>query len=289
MNPGIIFAIVSIVCWGFGDFLIQRSTRKIGNWETLFLITLLGTIVLFPIVWKDLPNFIGSPDAGLMILIASGIFLFIAAIMEFEAFRLGKLSVIEPILSTEILVSAAFACFILRENLGVLEITLIAGLIAGLFMVSYRGKVFSPKFLLERGAIIGLFAAAVMGAANFFLGWGARETSPLLASFVINVICVVGTGTFLIYKGRLKKVFIDFKHDWKILAPMVILDNTAWIAFAFALTLAPIGIAVALSESYIIIAVLLGIFINKEKLERHQYVGLVLAVLMAIILAAKFI
>jgi drug/metabolite transporter (DMT)-like permease len=66
---------------------------------------------------------------------------------------------------------------------------------------------------------------------------------------------------------------------------MIIFDNIAWIAFAFAMTLSPIGITTALSESYIIIAVLLGIFVSKEKLEQHQKIGLVVAVGSAVLLA----
>lgn len=48
---------------------------------------------------------------------------------------------------------------------------------------------------------------------------------------------------------------------------------------------APIGVAVALSESYIIVAVLLGLAVNKEKFDVHQKLGLVVAVLSAIVLA----
>ena len=29
---GILFALAALVFWGFGDFLIQRSTRKFGDW-----------------------------------------------------------------------------------------------------------------------------------------------------------------------------------------------------------------------------------------------------------------
>ena len=67
---------------------------------------------------------------------------------------------------------------------------------------------------------------------------------------------------------------------------MSLLDKIAWVAFAFAMSLAPIGIIVALSESYIIIAVILGLTINKEKIKFHQKIGLVMAIISAIVLAA---
>ncbi|MSS75081.1 hypothetical protein EXS73_02625 [Candidatus Pacearchaeota archaeon] len=68
---------------------------------------------------------------------------------------------------------------------------------------------------------------------------------------------------------------------------MCILDNAAWIAFAYAMVLTPIGIVVALSESYILIGVLLGICVNKEHLQLHQKFGLILALGAAIWLATS--
>lgn len=65
-----------------------------------------------------------------------------------------------------------------------------------------------------------------------------------------------------------------------------ILDNTAWVAFAFATIFIPISIATTISESYIALAVFLGIFINREKLRPHQMIGVVLALVGVIALSA---
>ena len=49
----------------------------------------------------------------------------------------------------------------------------------------------------------------------------------------------------------------------------------AWIAFAYATVFVPIAIAVSISQCFIIITVLLGIFVSHEKLMSHQKVGVV--------------
>ena len=72
----------------------------------------------------------------------------------------------------------------------------------------------------------------------------------------------------------------------KKLALSLFLLYTTTAPFAFAMSLAPIGIVVALSESYIIIAVILGLTINREKLKLHQKLGLVISIFAAIILAS---
>lgn len=288
MSPllGIIFALVAMLCWGFGDFLIQRSLRKVGDFETLFIIASLGAVVLLPFVWNDLPLLFTS-SASLTVLCGAGIILFGAALLEFEALRLGKLSVIEPTWSIEIPASIFFAYIILGETLEPVQLIIIGILIVGLFLVSYRGKVFSKRFFLEKGVLISIVGAVTMGVANFFVGWGARETDALTVSFAISLFSAVGALIFLIYRGRLTQLFIDVRRYPKLLLATSVFDNVAWIAFAFAMTLAPIGIAAALSESYIIIAVILGLVISKEKLERHQKLGLLIAVLAAIVLVTQ--
>lgn len=44
----VLAALGAIVAWDFGDFVIQKATRKIGDMETLAWIGLLGSIGLTP-------------------------------------------------------------------------------------------------------------------------------------------------------------------------------------------------------------------------------------------------
>ena len=142
------------------------------------------------------------------------------------------------------------------------------------------------KVLLERGTILAFFGAVMMGAANFFMGWSARLSDPVMANFLSDVFIAVLTGLILIFTGRFRSTIRDIASNKSVLLQMSIADKAAWLAFAFAMSLAPIAIAVALSESYIIVAVLLGLFINREKLQFHQKIGLILAIASALTLAA---
>ncbi len=285
MELGIIAALIAMTSWGIGDFFIQKSTRKIGDWETIFLITLFGACILLPFVWKDLSDIFRNIDATFWIVLVSGLLLFFAALLEFEALKEGKLSIVEPAWSIEIPVSAIFAAIVLNEALRPVQIFFIFVLVIGLVLTSYRGGLSAKKIVFEKGIRIAFLSALLMGITNFFVGWGARETDPLMINFIINGISLIGSLIFLVARKRLLEPFNHIIRYPKILFPMMILDNIAWIAFAYGLALAPIGITVALSESYIIIAVLLGIFVGKEKLERHQYVGLLTAIIAAITLA----
>jgi uncharacterized membrane protein len=281
---GIICAIIAMLCWGLGDFLIQRSTRKIGDWETIFFISLVGVVILAPFTLSKTISFIRD-NSTLLLLLVSSVVLFVAALLEFEALRRGKLSIIEPIWSFEIVTSVLLASIFLGERLNGMQALTVILLIVGLILVSIRTLTWTKNAFLEKASLLALLSALVMGGANFMFGVVARETDPLVTNFFTSLVLAVFSFSYLLIKGKVRHFFTDLKKSPRQLLGMSILDNVAWVAFAFAMTLAPISIAVALSESYIIIAVLLGLVMNKERLHTHQKAGLVIAIVAAIILA----
>ena len=286
LSVGIGLAFVAMLAWGIGDFLIQKSTRKVGDIEALFFVTAFGAVVLLPFVYKNIGALFASSSDTMLILAVLCVVLLLAALLDFEALRVGKLAVVEPIWSFEVPVAALLAFFILGEEVTVLQILIIVALLVGLALVSLK-KEFRLKHLwLERGTLLALLGAVFMGAANFFMGWGARVTDPIMANFVTDVFIAVVTGLILFRRGNVGASIRDMSRNGSVLLQMSIADKTAWVAFAFAMTLAPIAVTVALSESYIIIAVLLGLALNRELLCRHQKIGLALAITAAIILAA---
>lgn len=286
VNLGVGLAFVAMLSWGIGDFFIQKSVRRVGNVEALLYMSIFGAVVLSPFVYKNIPAlFMGSWQI-LAVLGILCVVLFIASLLDFEALKIGKLSVIEPIWSFEVPVSALLAFILLGEVVTLAQAILIASLLLGLILISLRNKIEFRKLILEKGAMIALAGAIFMGASNFLMGWSSRLSDPLMANFITDVFMIVILTMFLVGRGRLKRTIKNFSLNKTILIQMSVLDNTAWVAFAFAMSLAPIGVIVALSESYIIIAVILGLMLNRERLILHQKVGLVMAIISAIILAA---
>lgn len=199
---------------------------------------------------------------------------------------MGKLAVVEPIWSFEVPVAGLIAFFFLGERIGSTALLLIVLLLFGLALVSIKGEFKFRRFLFERGTILAFVGALLMGSANFFMGLGSRLADPIMANFVSDLFIALVMGFVIISRGRVGNTFSDIKGNLTVLLQMSVADKAAWVAFAFAMVAAPIGIAVALSESYIIIAVLLGLAINKERLDSHQKIGLLVAIGAAIALAA---
>ena len=114
LELGIMFAFAALVFWGFGDFLIQRSTRKLGDWETLFVITAFGVVILTPFIYSDPEFALLFEDKTFLMFTGISVVLLLAAILDFEALKRGKIAVVEPIYALEVPISAILAFMIIN-------------------------------------------------------------------------------------------------------------------------------------------------------------------------------
>lgn len=140
------------------------------------------------------------------------------------------------------------------------------------------------KFL-EKGVLIGVVGAIVMGLLDFLTGVSSRKIDPFIsiwAPYVIfSVLCLV-----LIWKreGLVKFAKNGKKFKWIILC-MGIIDTAAWVFYAIAMHTNHIGITTAITESYPVIGLFLGLWVNKEIIAKHQYIGAALALISSFVLA----
>ncbi|MDO8556534.1 MAG: EamA family transporter, partial [Nanoarchaeota archaeon] len=90
----------AMLCWGIGDFLIQRSVRKLGDLAPLSYIGGFGTLALLPFIITDLPTLLTKQN--LYLLTTLGILVFIVSWINFETLRKGKIAVVEVIFELEL-------------------------------------------------------------------------------------------------------------------------------------------------------------------------------------------
>lgn len=281
---GILFAFIAMFSWGLGDFLIQKSARKFGDWLTLFYIAAFSAIVLFPFVCKELPG-VFSDIKTLAFLILAGIVILFAALFDIEAFKRGKISIIEPVNAMELPIAVLLASLILGEYLNFSQWLLLVLLIGGIFLVSTKSFRHLKNIRAERGVGFAALAAIAMGTTCLLFGVGGRKISPLMINWFTDLFLAIITFGYLAYKSRLREIAIDFRQNKKLILGVSFFDNAAWIAYTYSMVYIPIAISTGISESYIALAALLGLTINKEKLKKHQWLGLAVCIFAAVALA----
>jgi len=292
MNPtlGIVFAFVAFLAWGFGDFTIQRSARRIGSLPALFAITVFGAVVLLPFVWHDLPELFSTGRIvaiGFLTVVVTTI----TAIFEFEAFRKGKMAVIEPVMSFELVLTVGIGILILKESTSLAQLLLTLTVFTGILLtVLHRTprhwwQVWRHRSVLEKGVILAALGAVAMSLVNILTGVFSQDTNPWVAIWFIHTCIAVFLAVWFTGQLRWRQIGRDIRKNAKLLLTMSIFDNAAWLAFAASVLYIPISLSIAISESYIALASLLGIIWNKEKLQTHQVIGMVLTITAAVALA----
>jgi drug/metabolite transporter (DMT)-like permease len=274
MTLPILLAFVAMICWGVGDFLIQKTIKKIGALETLCWTTLFSSFLLLPLVFKEIKNLTGWQ---FFILTVLGVVNFASGFIHFKALKIGKLSVVETILSIELPLTVLLGLIFFKESLGLIQIALIATLFIGIILISINFEKIHKRDFLEKGALLAILSGVLIALVNFLTASQAREVSPLMAIWLPWLVC--GLVCFGHISRRQLHNFLGHSRDhWPLILAMVAVDLAAWLAYVFAVARAELGITIAITESFIIIALMLGVIINHEKIKLIQYVGAAMAI-----------
>jgi len=279
------FAIGAMLCWGVGDFLIQKSTRHIGIVNALFWIALFGSVSLFPFVAGDI-RALNIHD--IVLLTTAGVVTFVTSLFEFEAFKDGKLSIVEPVMASELLITIGLSIGIAHEQLTIIQAIAIGTILTGVLLAVTR----APKELwmhrhrwLERGVIYACLGAIGLGLTNFIMGIASQQTSALMTVWWTWTVLAILTAIPLVRERNMHLVR-DLRVHGRLIIAMAMLDTAAWIFFSIATTTIYISITNAISEGYIVLAALLGIVITHERLRTHQKVGVAVALAGVLYLAS---
>lgn len=219
-------------------------------------------------------------------ILGAAVVMTVASYFDFEALRLGKISVIEPLYAFEIVITLLLSAFFIKEYLDLWQTLLVIITMIGIFLVSTKSISHFKNIHWERGIMLAILATIGMGIVNFLYGLGARDTNPLLINWFVSAAVSLVSLAVLLSQSRLHEIIGDLKNNARLIVSVSFIDNLAWIAFSYATLFIPIAVATSITESYIVLAALLGLKINKEKLALHQKLGLVITALAAIILAA---
>ncbi len=282
---GIGFAFLALLSWGVGDFLIQRSTRQLGDLAALFYVTVFGSIMFLPFVFSDFLELIKNSPQDLGILFLTAVIIMVAAIFDFKALRLGKISVVEPVFAFEVPITVILGMVFINEFLTSTQLFLIFFLVLGIVLIAVKKFSDFKNIRLEAGVWLALAATCGMGVVNFLFGLSARETSPLMINWFINIFIAFVLLCHFVFSKKIKETINLWRSHRSLIISVSIIDNFAWLFFAAATTFIPIAIATGFSESYIALAAGLGLVFNKEKLKLHQWVGLVVVILAVTFLA----
>lgn len=291
-NFTIFFAFLAMIFWGVGDFLVQKTVRKIGNFETLIWINLMAGIGLLPFVAKNF-EVIMTPK-NLLALVAMGVIDFFFGVILLKAYDKGKLSVVDVVMIAELPFTVMFGLVALQEKLSFLQVVLILFILVGIFIMTRSPKgffervkdfIFGQRRYFEKGVALVLLAAILSSIYNFLITINSRNIDAFTAIWFPWVISLI----MLVIYVRYKKGFGDFWRismgSKKVIFWTGIIDTAAWVFYALALSHKELSVTTAITESYPAISIFLAVRFNKEKITKYQYFGASMALLGSILIS----
>ena len=273
-HAGVLFALIALFGWAFGDFFIQKATRAMGWYKALFLIGIAGFFGLAPFAFQSLPPPETYPSLAIL-----SVIVFIYAWAIFEALRVGKISVVESVVAIELPFTVSLGIFIGGERLTTLQGLLFLIVCAGIVLAATKefGHFKRGKNWLEKGVLLAFFGGFLSALTNFYIGSFSHIMSPLVVIWFIHSMLGLICAAHITAKGEWRAFRKEVMKHKLVSIGTAAFDNAAWVGYAFATSMIPTSLVVTMTESYIALAALLGWIFGHERIRLHQIAGALLA------------
>jgi len=268
-----LLALLSSLLWGSADYHAGNLTKKYPAMVVLGINQAFGllfgiSLVIISQEWIA-PNL--SSDGYLVNGVLAGLSGYAGLLCLYAGLSTGRMGVVSPISSLSVLIPLGFALFVGDESLS-RPVTL--GVVAAIIGVFLSGGPEVSSGLPFKPILLALGAACGFGSALTFMSIGSEVSSLLtmttmrIATFTITVGYFVNRGNF----GGVQKKHIP------LLIGIGISDFLANLLLGVATTKGLVSIAMVLGALYPIATAVLAFIFLHERLQKVQYIGIILAV-----------
>ena len=266
------------VCWAGAALSAARASRLIGARNVLAWVMLVGFVVVAPLTLAaGLPDLDGR-ELGWIALSGAGN---VAGLLcSYEAMRLGRVSVVAPITSTEGAIAAVLAVAT-GEALGAGSVVLLAAIAMGVVLASGTESVESGR--PRRSTFLAVCAAGCFGSSLFAT---ARVSMALPLVFALIPPRLVGVAAITLPSAVTRRLRLT-----RAALPLVVLSGLCEVGGFTSYALGArhgIAISAVLASQFAALAAVAAYFLFHERLRPLQIVGVaMIAVGVALLTALR--
>jgi uncharacterized membrane protein len=301
LSLAIVLGLTGALCWGGADFAARFASRRVGAYRTLFFMQFFGFIALSAYL-KFRGGFFDGIAPGWhpwALAALAGVINMIASLSLYYSFQIGVMSIVAPVSSAYPALTVALA-IASGERITALRG---AGLAVALIGVILAATTFTPSAAnpvnessvnetaaketgaketaaketahLSKGVGWALLAALGFGVLFWFLGfYVVPAVGPTISVWVIRLTSFSVLALAAIPTRQSLKLPIG--RVWWLLAAVGFLDTAAFVANNAGLHTGQVSVVSVLASLYGAVTVLLAWIFLREKLERTQWLGIVL-------------
>ena len=301
LSLAILLGLTGALCWGGADFAARFASRRVGAYRTLFFMQFFGFIAL-SVYLKFRGGFFEGIAPGWhpwALAALAGVINMIASLSLYYSFQIGVMSIVAPVSSAYPALTVALA-IASGERITALRG---AGLAVTLVGVILAATTFTPSAAspananptndgpankgdvkessgketahLSKGVGWALVAALGFGVLFWFLGfYVVPAVGPTISVWVIRLTSFSVLALAAIPAGQGLK--LPSGSVWWLLAAVGFLDTAAFVANNAGLHTGQVSVVSVLASLYGAVTVLLAWIFLREKLERSQWLGIIL-------------
>lgn len=281
----VFLGLTAAICWGVADFFARFASQRIGAFRTLFFMQIVGLAIMTAYL---------APNGGFTPLVhgwrpwvfgaIAGVLSTAGSLALYYAFRVGVMSIVAPISSSYPAITVVLA-FVSGERLPVHRASGLIVIIFGVILAATSFAVLTAKVdstnnaarhaWLSRGVGWSVFAAIAFGVMFWFLGFHVVPLTGSAFSVWMIRLSTIGTLGLLAVPSR-QTLTPPRGTVWWFVAAVGVTDTIAYFANNAGLGTGHVSVVSVLASLYGAVTVLLSWIFLRERLERSQWLGVVL-------------
>ena len=243
------------------------------------LMTMIVLLVLLAVLAPPLT----VPASAAFALVAAGLVNFVAFIFLYRAFHKGVVSVVAPVAYTYPAVTTVLSIFLLGAVLTSSRILAISSIIIGVVLLSTRFSELKAYFDGRGAPNITAGVGSAVGSSLFFgvvyvgVGYAAPSVNYIFPALFLRA---VGTGAGFLLAPLLRQEVAPTRSALSnTIIAMGILEAAGFLAFTYGISGggSSLPVVAALSGMGGAVAAVYAMAFLKERLERNQFVGILLS------------
>jgi drug/metabolite transporter (DMT)-like permease len=292
VSLAIILGLTGAVSWGAADFAARFASRRVGAYRTLFFMQFFGFLALSAYLkWTTGFSGVAPGWRPWAMAVAAGVLNMVASLSLYHSFEIGTMSIVGPVSSSYPALTVALS-LLSGERIHALRG---AGLAVTLLGVILAATSFAPQARsgaqaamraapaneesahahLSKGVSWAIFAAVGFGVLFWFLGF---HVAPLVGSAVsVWVMRLTALVSLAVAAAPARQtIALPRGGVWWLLLAVGVLDTAAFVANNAGLSTGQVSVVSVLASLYGAVTVLLSWIFLRERLERSQWLGIVL-------------
>jgi drug/metabolite transporter (DMT)-like permease len=294
ISLAIILGLTGAISWGAADFAARFASRQVGAYRTLFFMQFFGFLAL-SVYLKSTGGFSHGIAPGWhpwAMAVAAGLLNMLASLALYHSFEHGTLSIVGPVSSSYPALTVALALLSGERPHAVrasgLALTLLGVILAATSFAQTRdtqtekhpehAKSAHPEHQrahLSTGVGWAICAALGFGVLFWFLGFHVvPAVGSAVSVWVMRLTALVALS--LAAAPTRQTLSLPRGKVWWLLLAVGILDTAAFVANNAGLSTGQVSVVSVLASLYGAFTVLLAWIFLRERLERSQWLGIVL-------------